>query len=70
MSLPPPPCPYSPKCVEGVFSEIRLQDVEKKVLLPPETKLEGGDLEVGRYKMLWYWIKMQASANRHVACGG
>src|SRR5829696_5366465 len=32
-SLGPPSCPYSPKCVEGVFPEVRQEGFEKTPLL-------------------------------------
>ena len=36
--------PYSPKCLEYKFCEVHLQDAALKLLQPPETKPEGGDL--------------------------
>ncbi len=31
----PPSCPYSPKCLEGRFSEVRLQDPGFVRVIPP-----------------------------------
>src|SRR5215203_2936021 len=62
-------CPraYSPKCVEQVFSEVRMQDL---VYPAPESREDGPrghpPRRPGVY-MLWWWIDMRSDERRSVS---
>jgi hypothetical protein len=54
----PSPCPYSPECVELEFSEVRIQDLVRCVLIGPEICGVPGPTHTSRHYLLWCWIDM------------